>query len=211
MCNRLIVVICPLEKDQVTRPCVCTADRRTLVIYPLRRCPRQVIYPALGKDPADKTAAVKGRGWIGTAVDIGKPEIFLALGQEPGDYGIVIGFARRAARPKWVREVRAVRVNTAVFLSGLDCGHHKLRPVLLVFRETEAVHDLIRAFVPDADRGSAFCVNISKDSKGLPDQFQDTVRFHTHDILLIPDCINGYQPNDVCRIPFNGRYRPAGS
>ena len=55
-------VISACEKDNISRFRICRRNRSTLVINALCRSPWQVMHPAVGKCPADKTGTVKAGG-----------------------------------------------------------------------------------------------------------------------------------------------------
>ena len=59
-CAARIVSAC--EKDNIPRLCVRRRNRSTLVINALCRSPWQVMHPAVGEYPADKTGTVETCG-----------------------------------------------------------------------------------------------------------------------------------------------------
>ena len=62
MAHRTARIVSTRKKDNIPRLCVCRRNRSTLVINSLRRGSWQVMYPAVGKYPADKTGTVKRCG-----------------------------------------------------------------------------------------------------------------------------------------------------
>ena len=62
MAHRPRRVVSACKKDNIPRFCICRRNRCTLVINTLCGSPWQVMHPAVGKYPADKTGTVKAGG-----------------------------------------------------------------------------------------------------------------------------------------------------
>ena len=80
MTDRPRRVISASEKDDVSRLSFRWGDMGALVVNTLGGGSGQIVDAAVGKDIADKPAAIKAGAWTGTAPDIREPQIFFRFG-----------------------------------------------------------------------------------------------------------------------------------
>ena len=92
MGHRPRAVIGSREKDNVPRFGFGGRNNRALIVNALRCGTGQVVNAAVGKDPADKAAAIKAGGWVRAAPNIGVAQVLLRFGNQRGKGRVGQGF-----------------------------------------------------------------------------------------------------------------------